>query len=269
MTTISPGADHRIRGYTRGVALVSAVVALATLAAVMLPAVERQRSLATERPWVGDERPVATRDGSAFVWTADGSARIVLPDALRGRAIELSLVDEDADDVEAWLGDETSTEPPRYLGGLWGTSPLPLAAYARSELWIVSPHAWRLQIVPIDPTPLEGVASGTTDAVLVYTGGAVSGTVTWGATGTLFVIARTIDGYESLAVTGGDPALEQGGSTEFTWTASPFVVIEVSAYDGIEWTIELDEPGPDAGVTPAPSSGTTPTPTSDSEAATP
>jgi hypothetical protein len=209
---------------------------------------------------VGDERPVATRDGSDFVWAADGSARIVLPDALRGRAIELSLVDENADDVEAWLGDETSTEPPRYLGGLWGTSPLPLAAYARSELWIVSPHAWRMQIVPIDPTPLEGVARGTTDAVLVYAGDAVSGTVTWGATGTLFVIARTIDGYESLAVTGGDPALEQGGSTEFTWTASPFVVIEVSAYDGIEWTIELDEPQAVPTPTGGPSGDASPSP---------
>jgi hypothetical protein len=264
MTTISPEADHRIRGYTRGVALLGAVVALATLAAVVLPTLERQQSLATERPWVQDERPTATREAGDAIWAAEGSARVVLPQELRGRPIELTLVDgEGGDDVEAWLGDERSAEAPHYLGGLWGTQPLPLAAYEHSELWIVSPHAWRMQIVSLDAAPLVDGASGNTDAVLVYVGDAVSGRVTWGATGTLFVIARTVEGYESLAITGGDPALETGGSAEFTWAASPFVVIEVSAYDDIEWTIELDgvsaTPGADPTATPsAPTDGATP-----------
>lgn len=256
--TISPAADHRIRGYTRGLAVLCAVVALASVVVVVLPALERQQSLIAERPWVQEERPEATREHDGAIWAAEGSARVVLPEELRGRPIELSLVDDDdgGPDVEAWLGDERTPETPRYLGGLWGTQPLPLAAYEHSELWIVSPHAWRMRIVPIDPTPLKQVASGETDAVLVYTGEVVSGTVTWGATGTLFVIARTVEGYESLAITGGDPSLEAGGSAEFTWAASPFVVIEVSAYDGIDWTIELDDAP--ASATPGAGPGTDP-----------
>jgi hypothetical protein len=265
-------ADHRIRRYTRGITVLGAVIAVMTVGAVVLPTVERENSLQTQRPWTSENPVDAVREPGGGVWTASGSARVTLPEELRNRPIELVSVERSESDVQAYLGDASDPHRiPEYLGNIWDLEPTPIASYADSELWIVAKDAWRLEILPLDVGEFVSPASGDSDAVLVYTGEATSGTVRWSGTGLLFAIARTVDGYQSLAVSGdGDPdAPPAPGSARFEWTASPFVVIEISAYDGIEWTLEVDESGPDAGVTPAPTSGVTPTPTSDTDEATP
>ena len=265
-------ADHRIRRYTRGITVLGAVIAVMTVGAVVLPTVERENSLQTQRPWTSENPVDAEREPGGAVWSASGSARITLPEELRNRPIELGYVAAGDDGMQAYLADTRDPEHgPEYLGNVWDSMPLPIASYAGSELWIVAKEAWRLEILPLDVDELVSSASGDSDAVLVYTGEATSGTVSWSGTGLLFAVARTVDGYQSLAVSGdGDPdAPPAPGSARFEWTASPFVVIEISAYDGIEWTLELDESGPGAGATPAPSSGVTPGPTSDTDEATP
>jgi hypothetical protein len=247
-------AGDRIRAFTRGMAVLSAVVALATVAAVVLPAVERQASDEVRRPWEAESAVDAAREPGGSVWGAEGSARIVLPEELRGRPIELRVVEADDDGLEVLLGDASAPDDwPRYLGSVWEGLPLPAAVYADSVLWVTTEHAWRMEVAPLEPTPLDSAASGDTDAVLVYTGAATGGTVGWSGEGLLFVVVRTLEGYDASVVSGdGDPAAgATSGRERVDWTASPFVVIEVSAYDGIRWTIELDDAGPDATGPPA------------------
>lgn len=263
-------ADHRIRRYTRGIAVFGAVLAVMTVGAAVLPSVERENSRQTQRPWVSESPVEAVREPGGSVWAASGSARIILPEELRNRPIELGYIEAGDDGIQAWLGDVRSLErAPEYLGNVWDTMPLPMAAYADSELWIVSKHAWRMEILPLDATELGSSASGTSDAVLVYVGGASTGTVSWSGEGLLFAVARTVGGYQSLAVSGdGDPdAAPTSGRTRFEWTPSPFVVIEISAYNDIEWTIELDESTSHGEATPSPT--LTPTPDATSDEATP
>jgi hypothetical protein len=251
--------DRRIRRFTRGIAVLSAVIAFLTVGATVLPTVDRENSRQTQRPWVTEGPAHAEREAGGSVWSAAGSARVTLPDELRDRPIELRYLEAGDDGIQAWLGDvRTLDSAPEYLGNVWESQPLPMAAYADSELWIVSKHAWRMEILPLHASELGSSASGTSDAVLVYTGEASSGTVSWSGEGLLFAVARTVGGYQSLAVSGdGNPdAGPTSGRAVFEWTPSPFVVIEISAYNGIEWTIELDESAPDEGVTPHPTPDT-------------
>lgn len=239
--TIPLGAERRIRDVARGVGALGVAIALATIAGVVLPGIERELEQEARNPWREPAPLEAQREPGGTVWAAEGSARITLPDELLDRPIGVRLVDEVDDTVYAYLGDAVDGDRPFFLGSVHEYEAMPFAAYADSELWITSRHAWRVEILPVAGVELHDSANGDDDTVLVYRGRATSGTITWGPKGTLFVIARSTAGYESLATTGGDPDDERGGTVRFTWTESPFVVIEVSAYDGIAWEIELDE----------------------------
>ena len=249
MTTLSATADRRIRVFTRVVAALATVCVVTAVALVASAVVERARWDDARGPWLDTGHLDAVRAADGITWSAERSARIALPPELRDRPIALRLSDAEALDVEAWLDDGRDDTSPRFLGFVSRRSDLPLASYADTRLWIVSTEPWSMTIMPLEATPIEEGAHGVADAVLVYSGEATSGTVSWGAVGSLYVVARTVDGYQSIVLTGGDPAEEPGGSERFSWTASPFVVIEVSAYDGIAWELELD-PVPGGEATP-------------------
>lgn len=239
--TITAGADRRIRNVARGVGVLSVVIALVTVAGVVVTGLEREAEQQSRNPWDEAAPLEAQREPGGAVWAAEGSARITLPAELLDRPIGVRLLNEAQETVHVYLDDDVADTRPSFLGSAVEYEPLPLAAYANSELWVTSRHAWRVEILPIEATELEQAARGADHAVLVYRGDATSGTISWSAGGPLFVIARSVAGYESLVTTGGDPNDERGGTLRVDWTESPFVVIEVSAYGGITWEIELDE----------------------------
>lgn len=237
MSTVSAAAGRRIGRYSVVVAVLSVLVAIATVLAVVVPQIERELRRAIDQPWIAEEPLLAQQEADSSVWGAASSARIELPEELRGRPVELRLV-EAGSSVSAFLGDRALEGSPRYLGGVWSSGPMPLAAYEASELWITSRDPWRIEILPIDPSELDGAASGSEDAVFVHRGTESSGTVTWNGEGSLYVIARTTEGYETLLAS---TRAGSGGAYRFEWEPSPFVVIQVSVYDGARWTIELDQ----------------------------
>lgn len=240
--TITAEADRRIRRVTRGVGALSVVIALAAVAAVVVPGVERDLDRAASSPWRDADPLEAQREAGGLVWAAEGSARITPPAELTDRPVELRLLDGEHDKVQVHLGDASGDSSPPFVGTLFADSSLPLALYSGSELWVSTRQPWRIEILPIDPTALEHSASGNSDALLSYRGPATSGVVTWDGAGSLFVVARTVEGRESLASIGGDLDERHDGATSFTWAASPFVVIEVLAFGDLEWEIRLDVP---------------------------
>lgn len=237
-TTTTTPAEHRIRNVARVVGVLSFVIAIATISSVVMTGVERELNEQSRNPWREAVPLEAQREPGSSVWTAERSARITLPAELRGRPIELQMVDETEVVVYAYLDNGVADDRPSLLGSVSDHAAMPIAAYENSDIWITSRHPWRIAIRPVDPLELESSANGNSHAVFVYRGDATSGRVSWGSRGTLFVTARTIAGYESLVAESGADRRGPGGDS-VTWTASPFVVIEVKSFDAT-WSIDLD-----------------------------
>lgn len=239
---IAPDADRRIRRIAGRVGVVGGGIALAT-ALVVVPRISLGPDPAQE-PWERDRPVDATwaRDPLRMVWEAEGSARLSLPAALADRPLALQLREAVPDMVLAYLGDQEPAHRPHFLGSVHAGEELPFVAYPGSVLWITSQHPWRIEVTLIDPPELEHAVSGTTNAVFVHRGPATSGTFTWGPGGSFSVVARTVEGYESLVASADEPDGRTGGTKRISWAASSLVVIEVLVFSEVEWEFRLDVP---------------------------
>lgn len=240
MTTTTPlRAARRIRDVAGSVGVFSVVVALAIVGTLVTTSIDRERA-EQERLSSPKPIPLAERQGIDFRWSADGSALIVLPAALRGRPLEARLVESLRGVAYGYLEDGDGDDERPLLGDL-RTYWTPFASYTDTDLWVTSGDRWSLEIRPLEGVEVEGSVTGTHSAAFVYRGDATSGRIVWEEHASLRVDAWTIDGYERrVAETRGLPG-EGPGEASFSWTASPYVVIQVSASSGVPWTLVVDD----------------------------
>src|SRR5690606_22921135 len=126
--TITAGAERRIRHVARGVGVVGVVIALVTVAGVVLTGFQREAAQASRHPWEASARLEARRGPGGSVWEAEGSARITLPAELLDRPIGMQLLEEVPETVFVYLGDDVADSRPRFLGSVDEYQAAPVAA---------------------------------------------------------------------------------------------------------------------------------------------
>ena len=235
--SVSAAASQRIRRFSTGVGVLGAAAVVASVTLLVGATVARDAQTVRQTPWLQETIVEAQRTAGSSEWSAGGSARVTLPEALRGVPVGIELTSEGSIDV--YLGRATGpTSSPAYLGGAYRGSTLPFASYADSELWIVAPASWSATLTPLDAETVIAQASGDADAVLVVGSDVSSAHLSWVGDGWLRVVARTRDGYQRMH----SSEDEGDGAVDIAWTPSEFAVFEIYAYDGVRWTLTLDDP---------------------------
>ncbi len=236
--SVSREASHRIRRFSIGVGVLAAVSAVASVAIVVGAGMAHEAQLAMRSPWLQETIVEAEQAAGTHEWSADGSARIALPDELRGVPLSFDLTSGSS--VDVFLGDVTDPDSsPRYLGGGYPSSMLPFGAYADSEVWVAARGPWTATLTPLDTEPVAQEASGDADDVLVIAGDVSTAHLRWEGDGRLWVVVRTLGGNDQMH----SSEDEGSGAVDLEWTPSEFVVIEIHAYDGVRWTVTVDDLG--------------------------
>ena len=235
--TVTPEATQRIRRFSNRVGVLAVVAGLLAVAFVVVATVAREAQRARQEPWKQETIVTAEYSAEGSRWSADGSARVTLPEELRG--VPVRVVTEGELRLQVYLRAETEPHTsPVFVGGVSARSPLPFAAYRDSELWIVATGPWSITIEPLNVEAVAGEASGDTDTVLVVDGDVSSAHLSWQGDGWLNVVVRARDGYEHVH----SSEDEGDGAVDIRWTPSEFAVFEIYAYDGVQWTLTLDDP---------------------------
>jgi hypothetical protein len=203
------------------------------------------------------ENPTEAEETEPGIWTAGGSAVIRIPAAeftephiasLVGGRGEVDIhrtrdeyLDQAADDrryppLVQWLVDDREA--------------VIVPTGEDVELWVVSNSTFELRLAPMDLVEIDDDFGGTGNAILMYTGDAVSARFTHTGTGIFFVDLYTRNGE------GANNIIDNGEVSErLSWDDDTWVVIQIeSSPDRGRWTIEFDAP---PRSTPAP----TPSPT--------
>lgn len=240
---LSAAAGTRIRRFSWGTALVVLAVAAALVATAVTPSVTRALHPEREHPWLGDPVAEATAEAGGTVWAAEGSARVALPDELRGQPLLVQLLDEHRGGVNLMLGDRRDPDGwPKFLRIAYDSSAYPIAVYSFSELWVVAEGPWRLEFQPIEVRSVDDTLTGTGSMIFTVPEGATSGTVRWQGDGSIFLTATTVEGWTPIMDSGGGPDAQLEGEIAVLWPDSPIVVFDLASYGDLRWTVEIDPP---------------------------
>lgn len=195
-------------------------------------------------PWLDDD-PLEAVEVEPDEWAADASAVIRIP--ARDAAVPLRATLTRGDDVDLYRTDPAdleNTEPgerpwPEYLDYLYGTRDVLIVPTGDDlELWVRSNVAWQLRLEPVeDLVTIDDDYDGRGDAVILYTGDAVSARFTHIGGGVFFVGVYTAYDRDTGAI------IESGDvDRRISWAPDSWVVFEIeSDADRGAWSIDIEQ----------------------------
>lgn len=216
-------------------------------------------------PWLDDD-PLVAEEVAPNEWAADGSAVIRIPAS--DAAVPLRATLTRGDEADLYRTDPAELENlepgerpwPVFFGYLYGDRDILIVPTGDPlELWVRANGPWQLRLAPIDDLiTIDDDYDGRGDAVILYTGDAVSARFIHGGSGIFFVDITTAYDRNTGAI------IESGAvDRRLSWMPDSWVVFEIES-DGERgaWSIDIEQLAPS---TPAPTSAPTPTPTPTTE----
>ena len=216
-----------------------------------------------EWPWLADDPPEleivdgvlqGSREGGFLRLSANSDLLMLTgaegEDQPDGVGVSQQL--DDGFDVEA-----DDWDAPGYVGSLYpGGDVLVLPGAQDGLLWFEeSLTDWVATVTVVEPTPMGATASGEGNAVLEYTGDALSGRFQHTGSGLFIVAAVTVGDWELLINEADDVDLRA------SWEPTDRVVFQIESDTGDgAWTIALDTPAADPPATTTPTPTPAPTP---------
>ena len=208
-----------------------------------------------ENPWEVEDPPIFEPDGDTYSGEGSGLIRIPLDEHNQEPYTATLVAGEYVDLFVTSAGDlgqpDNDRGYPSNVGNLYeaGDEAFVVPVDGDLELWIRTDAEWELTLAKSPVVEIEnGYASGTSNALLVYRGDAVSARFVHKGDGIFFVTLQTSNGENDR------PIIESGEVDQrISWDPTDTVFITIEADDGRGvWSIDIDELASDDPVEPDP-----------------
>ena len=179
-------------------------------------------------------------DGFGGLYSGADVAMLRLPESLDGQPIALTLVEGDVEVIlEAIDLSAEASGYSRYVGFAMveeGADPIVISLYEGEGLRVVGEGEWTILAEAFDAAFVaDPVVSGVGPAlVLVPSDADTAKFESVSGDGPLWVTTFTADGFENIL-----QAEAQDGPVRFSWTGSPYVVLDIYTHDDTAWTLTV------------------------------